>query len=489
MKEFIKILMLYAQEERLIEINRCLLSQNLYFDVFSLYNYILFNFSDKDCISNNIITISILKKFIETNLEIKVNNEILSKLFDIYEENNLENNNLEQFMDYSYFVDIFYPRYNFQLRRFLQERNGVNNNYKSLDNITLSLLKRLFIGEINRIKNLIFSLNNNINIRIDDIFKNISNYKKFITKEDLKKFFNKYYEELDYTEEDIKIIISSLTLNRYLIKDEKNITEGITEENFVKIFNTNKNNSFFTLSLNNFTFKDNNDKNELFLSIIENEVKQEIRIEEAKTSIINRNDFNINKIISILIPSNKEKIELNNFLEILNISLNNFEKELLFKRIDLSRKGYLNKDELFDFFVPINSYYKEKIEKNNNEDNNISDLKLNLSKGTNIYINNLFNIIIKGEKEINEKKIELNKDSQFIEKIFEEIIEIQNLDEKDNTKYKDYFKKEQLYKYLTEKINIKISDKECDLLFNRFDKLKIGKIQILEFSDEMKGIL
>ena len=489
MKEFIKILMLYAQEERLIEINRCLLSQNLYFDVFSLYNYILFNFSDKDCISNNIITISILKKFIETNLEIKVNNEILSKLFDIYEENNLENNNLEQFMDYSYFVDIFYPRYNFQLRRFLQERNGVNNNYKSLDNITLSLLKRLFIGEINRIKNLIFSLNNNINIRIDDIFKNISNYKKFITKEDLKKFFNKYYEELDYTEEDIKIIISSLTLNRYLIKDEKNITEGITEENFVKIFNTNKNNSFFTLSLNNFTFKDNNDKNELFLSIIENEVKQEIRIEEAKTSIINRNDFNINKIISILIPSNKEKIELNNFLEILNISLNNFEKELLFKRIDLSRKGYLNKDELFDFFVPINSYYKEKIEKNNNEDNNISDLKLNLSKGTNIYINNLFNIIIKGEKEINEKKIELNKDSQFIEKIFEEIIEIQNLDEKDNTKYKDYFKKEQLYKYLTEKINIKISDKECDLLFNRFDKLKRGKSQIREFSDERRGIL
>ena len=489
MKEFIKILMHYAQEERLIEINRCLLSQNLYFDVFSLYNYILFNFSDKDCISNNIIIISILKKFIETNLEIKVNNEILSKLFDIYEENNLENNNLEQFMDYSYFVDIFYPRYNFQLRRFLQERNGVNNNYKSLDNITLSLLKRLFIGEINRIKNLIFSLNNNINIRIEDIFKNISNYKKFITKEDLKNCLNKYYEELEYTEEDINIIISSLTLNRYLIKDEKNITEGITEENFEKIFNTNKNNSFFTLSLNNFTFKDNNDKNELFLSIIENEVKQEIRIEEAKTSIINRNDFNINKIISILIPSNKEKIELNNFLEILNISLNNLEKELLFKRIDLSRKGYLNKEELFDFFVPINSYYKEKIEKNNNEDNNISDLKLNLSKGTNIYINNLFNIIIKGEKEINEKKIELNKDSQFIEKIFEEIIEIQNLDEKDNTKYKDYFKKEQLYKYLTEKINIKISDKECDLLFNRFDKLKRGKIQILEFSDEMKGIL
>ena len=480
--------MFYAQEERLIEINRCLLSQNLYFDVFSLYNYILFNSSDKDCISNNMITISILKKFIENNLVIKVNNEILSKLFDIYGENNIENNNLIQFMDYSYFVDIFYPRYNFQLRRFLQERNGVNNNYKSLDNITLSLLKRLFIEEINRIKNLLFSLNNNINIRIEAIFKNISNHKKFITKEDLKNFFIKYYEELDYTEEDIKIIISSLTLNRYLIKDEKNITEGIIEENFVKIFNTNKNNSFFTLSLNNFTFKDNNDKNELFLAIIENEVKQEIRIEEAKTSIINRNDFNINKIISILIPSNKEKIELNNFLEILNISLNNLEKELLFKRIDLSRKGYLNKEELFDFFVPFNSYYREKIGKNNNENNNISDLKLNLSKGTNIYINNLFNIIIKGEKEINEKKIELNKDSQFIEKIFEEIIEIPNLDEKDNTKYKDYFKKEQLYKYLTEKINIKITDNECDLLFNRFDKLKRGKIQVLEFCDEMKGI-
>ena len=126
MKEFIDLLIFYAQEEKLIDINRCLLSQNLYFDVFSLYNYILFNFSDKDYISKNIITIPIMKNFIENSLEIKVNDEILSKFFDFYGEENKDINNSEKFIDYSQFVDIFYPRYNFQLRRFLQERNGVN---------------------------------------------------------------------------------------------------------------------------------------------------------------------------------------------------------------------------------------------------------------------------------------------------------------------------------------------------------------------------
>ena len=45
-----------------------------------------------------------------------------------------------------------------------------------------------------------------------------------------------------------------------------------------------------------------------------------------------------------------------------------------------------------------------------------------------------------------------------------------------------------LHKYLIEKLNIKISDNEANILFLRFDKLRRGEVKILEFSDEMKYI-
>jgi len=153
LKEFIELLMQYAQDERLIDINRCLLAKNLYFDVCSLYNYILFNFSDKNNISKNVITFDAFKKFIQTDLNININDEILSKFFEFY---CIDNNKEEKYLEYIQFVDIFYPRYNLQLRRFLQQRNGLNDYLKSLNEINRFLLQKLFIKEINMIKNIFF---------------------------------------------------------------------------------------------------------------------------------------------------------------------------------------------------------------------------------------------------------------------------------------------------------------------------------------------
>lgn len=128
-------------------------------------------------------------------------------------------------------------------------------------------------------------------------------------------------------------------------------------------------------------------------------------------------------------------------------------------------------------------------EKNHLEINNMSDI----SKGTMIYINNLFNIIIKGEKEINLQKMDLKEDKMFINNIFDEIVNIEtdnNIQnsEEDILKYKDYFNKEQLYEYLANKLNLAVSDYEFNLFFKRLDKLRRNKIQILEFTDEMKYI-
>ena len=200
----------------------------------------------------------------------------------------------------------------------------------------------------------------------------------------------------------------------------------------------------------------------------------------------------------IFLKENDEKIEIDYFLNKLNISLNNLEKELLLKRIDLTKKGYINKNELYDFFIPFNKQYRDKIELNNLNNNKeftnglYCNLNLILSKGTMIYINNLINVIIKGEKEINSKKIELNADNKFIENIFDEIINIpkeNNNNALNNDIYEDYFIKEQLYKYITDKLNIKTSDDDLDLFYIRLDKLKRGKIKMLEFSDEMRYIL
>ena len=492
LKEFIELLMQYSQDERLIDINRCLLAQNLYFDVCSLYNYILFNFSDKNNIAKNVITFDAFKKFIQTDLNLKINDEILTKFFEFY---CIENNKEEKYLEYIQFVDIFYPRYNLQLRRFLQQRNGLNDNLKSLNEINRFLLQKLFIKEINMIKNIIFSMNNNINIinyNSNDIFNIISNNKKIITKQDLINFFNLYHNNIYYTEEDINSIIVSLSLNRFINNKKDNFIEGISKETFTNIFNIKKNSSF-TLTLKDISFKKTIDKNILLKEIIIKTIEQEKRVEESKVSIITRNDFDIHLIISFFTQEANDKIEFEYFLKTLNISLTDLEKDLLLRRIDLTRKGYINKSDLFDFFVPFNKVYREKIGKNNRVNNNEKQYNLNLSKGTIIFIYNLVNVILKGEKELNNIKMELNGDNRFIDNIFDEIVSLpKNNDkneDKEDYKYIDYFINEQIYKYITDKLNIKIDDNDFNLFFIRLDKLRRGKIKILELSDEMKYIL
>ena len=118
-------------------------------------------------ISKNVIYLNTFTKFIQIDLNINADEEILSKLFDFYSIDN--NNNNEKYLEYIQFVDIFYPRYNLQLRRFLQQRNGLNSELKKINNITRVLLQKLFIRIINMIQNLIFTLNKHINIINYDI--------------------------------------------------------------------------------------------------------------------------------------------------------------------------------------------------------------------------------------------------------------------------------------------------------------------------------
>ena len=476
--EFIDLLLHFAKNEKLMDINRCLLAQDLYFDISSLYNYILFKFSEEKNICENIITLSSLKKFISIDLDIEIDPEILSKIFDFYSKPDFYDG--ERYLDYLEFTDIFYPRYNLTLRKYLQQRNGLNKEIKSLNSITKMLLQKLFIMQINIIKYLIH-YNDRMNINCKDLFNLISNNKIFITRKDLTNLFTK--ENIPFTKEDIESIIIGLSYNNrhFYSNNDINIVEGIYYKSFENIFNIEKK----IFQEKPLTFEE---KISVMKSIITQTIYQEKKVEEAKTFIVKREDFDFNFLLNFFNDEkndkSKDKIEFNNFLKKLDLSLDKNEQELLLRRIDLLRKRYLYNSDIFEFFVPLNNEYRDKIK---------SDLKKNInmnhcfSKGTMIYINNLINVVVKGEKEINEIKKKISNDDEFIEYIFNEICNVSNNNKSENL-FINNFNEEKLYTYLKEKLNMTVTEYEVNLFFVRLDKLRRRKVQILEFSDEMNYI-
>ena len=476
--EFIDLLLHFSKNEKLMDINRCLLAQDLYFDISSLYNYISFKFSEEKNVAENIITLSTLKKFISIDLDIEIDPEILSKIFDFYSKPNFYEG--ERYLDYLEFTDIFYPRYNLTLRKYLQQRNGLNKEIKSLNSITKMLLQKLFIMQINIIKYLIH-YNDRMNINCKDLFNLISNNKIFITRKDLTNLFTK--ENIPFTKEDIESIIIGLSYNNrhFYSNNDINIVEGIYYKSFENIFNIEKK----IFQEKPLTFEE---KISVMKSIITQTIYQEKKVEEAKTFIVKREDFNFNFLLNFFNDEkndkSKDKIEFNNFLKKLDLSLDKNEQELLLRRIDLLRKRYLYNSDIFEFFVPLNNEYRDKIK---------SDLKKNInmnhcfSKGTMIYINNLINVVVKGEKEINEIKKKISNDDEFIEYIFNEICHVSNNNKSENL-FINNFNEEKLYTYLKEKLNMTVTEYEVNLFFVRLDKLRRRKVQILEFSDEMNYI-
>ena len=476
--EFIDLLLHFAKNEKLMDINRCLLAQDLYFDISSLYNYILFKFSNEKNVAENIITLSTLKKFISIDLDIEIDPEILSKIFDFYSKPDFYDS--ERYLDYLEFTDIFYPRYNLTLRKYLQQRNGLNKEIKSLNSITKILLQKLFIMQINIIKYLIH-YKDRMNINCKDLFNLISNNKIFITRKDLTNLFTK--ENIPFTKEDIESIIIGLSYNNrhFYSNNDINIVEGIYYKSFENIFNIEKK----IFQEKPLTFEE---KISVMKSIITQTIYQEKKIEEAKTFIVKREDFDFNFLLNFFNDEkndkSKDKIEFNNFLKKLDLSLDKNEQELLLRRIDLLRKRYLYNSDIFEFFVPLNNEYRDKIK---------SDLKKNInmnhcfSKGTMIYINNLINVVVKGEKEINEIKKKISNDDEFIEYIFNQICNVSNNNKSENL-FINNFNEEKLYTYLKEKLNMTVTEYEVNLFFARLDKLRRRKVQILEFSDEMNYI-
>ena len=206
----------------------------------------------------------------------------------------------------------------------------------------------------------------------------------------------------------------------------------------------------------------------------------ESQIEGAKISLAKNPDFNSEDAFKLFESNNKEYLDINDIKEGLNlIGLNLTEKQLnlLMKRFDLQKNGYISYADFFDMVIPFEKKQRQIVE-NRKPKFNYPSRSLSIFKEKTIYdLKNLFKIIIKSEEDINNEREILGTLRLKLKEIF--IL----LDKKG----KGYFEIDELYAYL-ENNGLLDKDKDADFLFIRFDKKRNGKIDYPEVEDELQTL-
>ena len=132
--------------------------------------------------------------------------------------------------------------------------------------------------------------------------------------------------------------------------DDKNVdqNEPLKEEEKEKIVNEYK----------------NYEKNK-FNDFLRKLMEIESRIEDAKISLAINPDFNCEDAFRLFESNDKgflDKTDIKNGLNLLCIFPTNKELDLLMKRFDLQKNGYLNFADFFDMVVPFEKSYRERVE-------------------------------------------------------------------------------------------------------------------------------
>ena len=259
--------------------------------------------------------------------------------------------------------------------------------------------------------------------------------------------------------------------------ERKNISKGLAirtspRRNYNPIeINLNKNDN---LNLNN---KEKNQFND-FLKLL---MIAESQIEEAKIELAKKEDFSCADAFKIFVKDNNDYItkdDLKYGLFLLDLNVDDFIINLLFKRFDLNKKDELSYADFFDMLIPFEKIYRDNIEQKTQKSFSCEQSLNLISNETKEIIKNVFNIIINYEVEINEKR----KDLSILKRKLKDIFYL--FDKKDI----GFFGFEEYKKYIEE--NKLINDKNLngDLLFIRFDKNRNGKIIFEELSDEFEAL-
>ena len=227
-------------------------------------------------------------------------------------------------------------------------------------------------------------------------------------------------------------------------------------------------------NLNNEDIKQFNE----FLKLL---MEAETQIEEIKIELAKREDFNCGDAFRIFDKDNKGFLTKDDFkkgLYSIDVIIDDFLIDLIFKRFDLLKKGELNYPDFFDMMVPFEKKYRNEVEKRNEKSFSCEQSLDLLNKETKEILKNVLNIIIRFEEEINEKRKEINILIRKLKEIF-------NLIDKNDLEYVDY---DEFINYIKE--NQLMIDKGLsgDLLFIRFDKNRNGKILFEDLTDEFEAL-
>ena len=259
--------------------------------------------------------------------------------------------------------------------------------------------------------------------------------------------------------------------------ERKNIFKGFAirtspRRNYNPIeINLNKNDNL------NLNIKEKNQFND-FLKLL---MSAESQIEEAKIELAKKQDFSCADAFKIFVKDNNDYItkdDLKYGLFLLDLNVDDFIINLLFKRFDLNKKDELSYADFFDMLIPFEKIYRDNIEQKTQKSFSCEQSLNLISNETKEIIKNVFNIIINYEVEINEKR----KDLSILKRKLKDIFYL--FDKKDI----GFFGFEEFKKYIEE--NKLINDKNLngDLLFIRLDKNRNGKIIFEELSDEFEAL-
>ena len=259
--------------------------------------------------------------------------------------------------------------------------------------------------------------------------------------------------------------------------ERKNISKGLAirtspRRNYNPIeINLNENDNL------NLNIKEKNQFND-FLKLL---MSAESQIEEAKIELAKKEDFSCADAFKIFVKDNNDYItkdDLKYGLFLLDLNVDDFIINLLFKRFDLNKKDELSYADFFDMLIPFEKIYRDNIEQKTQKSFSCEQSLNLISNETKEIIKNVFNIIINYEVEINEKR----KDLLILKRKLKDIFYL--FDKNDI----GFFGFEEYKKYIEE--NKLINDKNLngDLLFIRFDKNRNGKIIFEELSDEFEAL-
>jgi Ca2+-binding EF-hand superfamily protein len=206
----------------------------------------------------------------------------------------------------------------------------------------------------------------------------------------------------------------------------------------------------------------------------------ESNIENAKADLTNNPDFNVEDAFKLFDKNDKAHIteeDLKNGLNSLGLNPTDQDVKLLMKRFDLQKSGKINYADFFDMIVPFKPELRNKIE--NKEPDQSSPSKSQEAPNEQVLngLKNLFDLLIKSEKDINDMRKSFGTLRLNLRDIF-------GLLDKGG---KGYFTVEEMVDYL-KKNGLFSNNQEADLLFIRLDKSRKGNIGFPEIEDEIQTL-